>query len=96
VVHLSHIVAAARRDPGLPQGGTTYRSEVLIVEQALRAEGVLAAKWASDGSFGSATVAAYAALQRRYGYRGADADGIPGKASLTRLGAAADRFTVTA
>jgi hypothetical protein len=33
------------------------------------------------------TVAAYKSWQNRLGYVGADADGIPGQASLSRLGA---------
>ena len=94
VVDLSHVVTAARRDPGAAQGHTTYRAEVLTVERALVAEGLLDKRWA-DGSFGSKTVTAYGALQRRYGYTGADADGIPGMASLTRLARAHD-FTVKA
>lgn len=93
-VSLAHVVDAARRDPVAAQGHTTHRAEVLVVERALRAEGLLAAQWV-DGSFGTRTVTAYAALQRRYGYTGAAADGIPGRASLTRLGSA-HGFTVTA
>ncbi|WHM40278.1 endolysin [Streptomyces sp. BPTC-684] len=85
-VSLAHVVAAARRDPGLPQGGTTYKAEVLVVERALQAEGLLSAAWV-DGSFGTKTKTAYAAWQRRCGYSGPDADGIPGRDSLTRLGA---------
>ncbi|MFG2144140.1 N-acetylmuramoyl-L-alanine amidase [Streptomyces sp. NPDC048696] len=91
-VSLAHIVAAAHQDPPAPQGHTTYRAEVLLVERALQAEGLLDSAYV-DGSFGTLTVSAYAALQRRYGYSGSDADGIPGKASLTRLGAA-HGFTV--
>lgn len=92
-VSLAHVITAARRDPGLPQGGTTHPDDVRPVEAALADEGLLDA-YAYDGSYGSRTVAAYAALQRRYGYSGADADGIPGRTSLTRL-AAAHGFTVT-
>ncbi|MET9861951.1 peptidoglycan-binding protein [Streptomyces smyrnaeus] len=95
VVDLSRVRAAARRDPGLPQGGTTHAADVKPVEAALKAEGLLSSKYASDGSFGSLTVKAYAAWQRRLGYRGADADGIPGSASLRKLGAK-HGFTVTA
>lgn len=91
-VSLAHIVAAARKDPSAAQGHTTYRTEVLVVERALAAEGLLSKAYV-DGSFGTKSVTAYAALQRRYGYRGADANGIPGMASLTRLGKA-NRFTV--
>ncbi|MFI1482424.1 peptidoglycan-binding protein [Streptomyces sp. NPDC020747] len=85
VVDLSNVVAAARRDPGLPQGGMTHKADVLVVEKALVAEGLLPAQWA-DGSFGSRTVEAYASLQRRYGFSGADANGIPGRTTLKRLG----------
>lgn len=92
-VSLAHVVYAAKHDPAAAQGHTTYRSEVLLVEKALQAEGLLASQWV-DGSFGTKTITAYAALQRRYGYSASDADGIPGRASLTRLG---DKhgFTVT-
>lgn len=93
-VSLAHVVAAARRDPGAAQGHTTYKSEVLLVERALKAEGLLAASYV-DGSFGTKTVAAYAAWQHRLGYSGSAADGIPGKTSLQKLGAK-HGFTVTA
>ncbi|MEU6365788.1 endolysin [Streptomyces sp. NPDC046931] len=84
-VSLAHIVYAAKHDPASAQGHTSYKSEVLLVERALHAEGLLDSQWV-DGSFGSKTITAYAALQRRYGYSGSGADGIPGKTSLTRLG----------
>jgi hypothetical protein len=41
---------------------------------------------AVDGFFGPETQEAYAAWQRKCGFRGADADGLPGKVSLQRLG----------
>ncbi|WP_230396435.1 hypothetical protein [Streptomyces blattellae] len=56
------------------------------VEAALVDEGLLS-KTYSDGHYGTTTIAAYAAWQRRLGYRGKDADGVPGKTSLARLGA---------
>lgn len=87
-VSLSHIVAAAHADPKARQGATSYPADVNVVEAALAAEGLLASGYAHDGSFGSLTVSAYAALQRRYGYVGASADGIPGRTSLTKLGKA--------
>lgn len=46
--------------------------------------GLLSAKWA-DGSYGTKTIAAYAAWQRHCGYTGRDADGIPGHTTLTAL-----------
>lgn len=95
-VSLAHVVYAARHDPVAAQGHTTYKAEVLIVEKALKAEGFLSAQYV-DGSFGSLTVGAYARWQRSAaggGYVGDAADGIPGSASLKRLGAK-HGFTVT-
>lgn len=86
-VDLSNLIAAARRDPGLKQGGTTHPADVKIVEAALKAEGLLPAAYAADGAFGSTTVAAYTRWQLKCGYTGSAADGIPGKASLEKLGA---------
>ncbi|MFB7512402.1 peptidoglycan-binding protein [Streptomyces sp. NPDC056144] len=85
VVRLSRVVAAARLDPTGPQGSAAHRADVLPVERALVAEGLLAAPWA-DGSFGTRTKAAYAAWQRRCGFTGPDADGVPGEGTLRRLG----------
>jgi hypothetical protein len=96
-VSLAHIVYAARHDPAAAQGHTTHKAEVLIVEKALKAEGLLASQYV-DGSFGTKTLEAYARWQRSPaggGYIGTDADGIPGAASLRRL-AAKHGFTVTA
>jgi peptidoglycan hydrolase-like protein with peptidoglycan-binding domain len=56
-------------------------------------EGLLNPRWA-DGSFGTKTIAAYAAWQRRLGFKGAAADGIPGRRSLEVLGDIHD-FDVT-
>lgn len=88
-VSLSKLIEAARKDGARKQGGTTpgAAASVKLVEQALMKEGLLNRKWASDGSFGTITVAAYSSWQRRLGYRGRDADGIPGRASLEKLGA---------
>lgn len=85
-VSLAHIVAAAKKDPAAAQGHVTYKAEVLIVEKALKAEGLLSGSYV-DGSFGSKTITAYAAWQRRLHYSGSAADGIPGMASLKSLGA---------
>ncbi|MFB7906718.1 peptidoglycan-binding protein [Kitasatospora sp. NPDC056076] len=92
-VSLAHVVAAARSDPGAEQGHRTYGAEVAIVEQALADEGLLEQRWV-DGSYGSLTVTAYAGWQRRCGYSAGAADGIPGRDSLHRLGAARG-FAVT-
>lgn len=85
-VSAAHIEAARLRDPGLPQGGTTYPAEVNLVEVALAREGLLNDRYAHDGSFGSLTVAAYDAFRRKVGYTGSDATGSIGRASLKKLG----------
>ncbi|PJN38065.1 hypothetical protein CG747_24545 [Streptomyces sp. CB02959] len=85
VVSLARIRAAAVRDPDRGQGGTTYPADVRPVESALRAEGLLDARWC-DGSFGSMTRIAYANWQKRARV-GGPPDGIPGIASLRLLGA---------
>jgi hypothetical protein len=85
VVDLSKLIAAAKSDP--PKKGTPVSYPgVKTVEEALVKEGLLARSLA-DGHFGTATRDAYASWQRRCGWSGKDADGIPGKASLTKLGA---------
>lgn len=92
-VSLAHIVSAAKTDPKAKQGHQTHPADVRVVEAALHAGGYLAERYATDGSFGSMTVAAYSAWQRAYsakhhlGWKGADVNGIPGKTSLTALGA---------
>jgi hypothetical protein len=86
-VDLSQLVAAAKKDPPARQGHVTYMAGVNLVEAALVAEGLLGKQYAGDGSYGSTTVAAYAAWQRRLGYSGSGADGIPGMTSLKKLGA---------
>jgi hypothetical protein len=92
VVDLSKLIEAARRNPAAKGTPVTY-SGVKTVEAALVDAGLLAKRY-SDGHFGTTTIAAYSAWQKRLGYTGRDADGIPGKTSLQRLG---DKygFTVT-
>jgi hypothetical protein len=88
-VSLAHVVYAAKHDPAAAQGHTSYKGEALIVEKALKAEGLLASQYV-DGSFGTKSVEAYARWQRSPaggGYTGDAADGIPGKASLKLLAA---------
>ncbi|MCX4704380.1 N-acetylmuramoyl-L-alanine amidase [Streptomyces sp. NBC_01373] len=85
VVDLSKLVAAARSNPKAAGKPVTY-SGVKTVEIALVNAGLLA-KTYSDGHYGTTTVDAYAKWQRRLGYSGSAADGIPGKTSLTKLGA---------
>lgn len=92
VVDLSRLVDAARRDPARPGTPVSY-SGVRTVEQALVREGLLATSLA-DGHYGTATRKAYAGWQRRLGFSGADADGIPGAKSLAALGRV-QNFTTT-
>ncbi|MEU3917127.1 N-acetylmuramoyl-L-alanine amidase [Streptomyces sp. NPDC029004] len=83
VVDLSQLIAAARRDPAKSGTPISYAG-ARIVEDALAAEGLLARKYV-DGHWGTTTLTAYAKWQRRCGYSGAAADGIPGRASLDTL-----------
>jgi LysM repeat protein len=93
VVSLAKLVAAFKADP--PKRGTPVSyAPVEYVEQALVAERLLAERYA-DGHAGSATRSGYALWQERLGYRGDDADGIPGATSLKRL-AARHGFAVVA
>lgn len=83
-VDLSQAIQAAKTDP--PRSGTPVSyAGVKVIESALNREGLLDGNLV-DGHFGTSTVQAYAAWQRRLGYHGSDADGIPGNTSLTRLG----------
>lgn len=63
------------------------REDVRQVQRALKRRLPKVAKdLAVDGYFGPLTQEAYATWQRRCGFGGADADGLPGKISLQRLG----------
>jgi peptidoglycan hydrolase-like protein with peptidoglycan-binding domain len=91
--NMEAVLLAAQRDPVKTGTGVTPGSgpSVLLVERALVAKGLLASTYV-DGHFGTSTVSAYAAYQRSLGYTGLDANGLPGRTSLTQLGAG--RFTV--
>lgn len=86
-IDMEAVLKAAQIDPRRPDHATTPSAtdSVKTVEQALRKEGLLAARWV-DGYFGTETVSAYAAYQRSLGYHGPAASGLPGKASLQKLG----------
>ena len=60
------------------------------MQRQLRRRGISVAV---DGNFGAQTMNGYAAWQRRLGYSGLDASGMPGETSLKRL--AGTRFRVT-
>jgi hypothetical protein len=93
-VDMEMVLLACQVDPPKSGTGTTpgAQAHVLAVEQALQAKGLLAAAQ-TDGHYGTATVDAYAAWQRGLGYTGLDANGVPGRSSLTQLGSG--RFDVT-
>lgn len=95
-VSLSEVRTAATRDPARPTGGITpgARDDVILVERALVAKGMLEARWV-DGSFGTKTRTAYAAWQKKVPVPG-PYDGIPGIQSLTALGSQTNLFKVGA
>jgi hypothetical protein len=86
-VSLKKLQAAAKSNPPMAGRPVTYEG-VRTVEAALVAEGLLAGRY-MDGHWGTQTDSAYAKWQRRCGYRGHDADGKPGRASLSKL---ADKY----
>jgi len=86
-VSLAKLINAARTDPAKSGTPVSYAG-VRTVEAALIDAGLLAKRY-GDGHFGTVTVTAYARWQRSKAggsYRGDDADGLPGRDSLTRLG----------
>ncbi|MEV0588644.1 peptidoglycan-binding protein [Nonomuraea sp. NPDC050310] len=93
-VSMAATVKAAQIDPRRSDSTLTpgAKASVLLVERALRDRRLLDAKWV-DGYFGTTTVTAYAKYQKSLGLTGLDANGLPGRASLSKLGAG--RFTVT-
>lgn len=93
-VNMEATVKAAQIDPRRADSTLTpgAKASVLLVEQALADKGFLDPQWV-DGYFGTKTVDAYAAFQKSLGYTGLDANGLPGKTSLTKLGQG--RFNLT-
>lgn len=65
---------------------TKKNNDVKILQQALKKEVGLTITESSLGTFNAQTKTAYKKWQTKLGYTGKDADGIPGKASLTALG----------
>jgi peptidoglycan hydrolase-like protein with peptidoglycan-binding domain len=94
VVDMEMVLLACQVDPPKAGTGTTpgAQAHVLAVEQALQAKGLLASAQ-TDGHYGTSTLDAYAAYQRSLGFSGLDANGVPGRTSLTQLGSG--RFDVT-
>lgn len=93
VANMEAVLKAAQIDPRRPDTTLTPGSKdsVLLVEEALAGQGLLAAKYV-DGHFGTTTITAYSAFQKSLGYTGIAASGLPGQASLQKL--AAQRFSV--
>ncbi|MFC4908858.1 peptidoglycan-binding domain-containing protein [Actinomadura gamaensis] len=93
-VNMEAVVKAAQIDPQRPDNTLTpgAKASVLLVEKALLDRHLLDKKWV-DGYFGTTTIAAYAKYQKSLGYSGLGATGLPGKASLVKLGEG--RFKVT-
>lgn len=92
-VNMEATVKAAQIDPRRADTTQTpgAHSSVLLVERALQAKHLLDARWV-DGYYGTTTVTAYTKYQKSLGYTGLAANGLPGRASLARLGSG--RFTV--
>ena len=91
-INMERLLIAAQLDqyrPGNRKTRGAVRS-VKRVQRQLRRKGI---RVVVDGNFGGQTVGAYARWQRRLGYSGLDASGIPGETSLKRL--AGRRFDVT-
>lgn len=91
-VSISRLNASIAHDGPGAQGSTLYPADVVPVERALNAEGLLSGSLV-DGSAGTSSFgpnSAYQKWQLRLGYRGTRrgqaADGYPGPASLTVLG----------
>lgn len=63
---------------------TGNSADVTIVQSAL--VDLVGAKFAPNGKWGPQTTAAYKKWQESLGFRGKDADGKPGRQSLTKLG----------
>jgi hypothetical protein len=87
-VDLSNVIRAFGTYPKNPAVAS-----VKLIQKALTAEKLYTGK--IDGVAGPSTRSAYKAWQKHLGYAGAGADGIPGSASLAKLGAA-HGFQVTA
>jgi len=98
-VDVSRLVKAFQVDGSkrrTPKSEGTYPHGTRLVESALADLGYLSRTYVGDGYAGPQTVEAYSDYQRALGYKGSDADGIPGVTSLVTLGNRGKRFAVTA
>lgn len=85
-VHLWIADMCAKEDPKRPAGQTTNAVNVIPIQEALVTEGFLKRGSYTAGRYGTETISAYAGWQGKCGYRGRDADGIPGMTTLAKLG----------
>jgi hypothetical protein len=92
-VSLAGVVYAATHARADERRRPQYADDVARVQDALVARKRLRAGAFERGIFDIPTKTAYSAEQRSQGFSGADADGVPGRTSLTALGRG--RFTVT-
>jgi hypothetical protein len=92
VINMEKVLMAAQLDQYRPGNRHTAGAvkSVRRVQKQLRRRGI---RVAVDGNFGAQTMNGYARWQRRLGYSGLDASGMPGETSLKRL--AGKRFRVT-
>lgn len=89
-VDMARVVAAAQVEPRCgDKTGLADNASTKLVQSALVAKGI---STTADGWYGNGTTTAYATWQKRQGYSGIDANGLPGPSSLTLLGSG--RFTV--
>jgi hypothetical protein len=88
-INMERALLAAQVDPGRPGTGITRgaKGSVLRIERRLRRKGLLAKRFV-DGHFGGSTRSAYSAWQRRLGFSGLSANGLPRETSLKRLAGA--------
>lgn len=87
VIHLWIAQMCAKEDPHKDSHQTTNSANVIPIQSALVSEGFLKRSSYSEGHYGQETISAYAGWQGKCGYRGRDADGIPGMTTLSKLGA---------
>lgn len=92
VVDVSNLVEARKKDLTAATGHVTHKADVMLVERALSALGLLDERWI-DGSWGTKTDTAFNLFRLHKGFKGADAIGAPGLASVTLLAKASGLFT---
>src|SRR3954449_2185703 len=87
VVNMEQVMKAAQLDPhrGGNRGTKGSKDDVARVQRRLHRKHLLPKSSPNDGVFGNQTKSAYAAWQRRLGYSGLGASGLPGPTSLKKL-----------